>query len=163
MQFPQISRIISRKIFMRTSIENLLRLLLVLVVLTFAYLVINTSGPPYGQEQFNKIREVSGERVQLRNALMHLTRGENDLAGFEVNEALSQDSQNIYLLELYKKVNLGNKKQIEQELALTKRVLETRPDYAGAWMRLAIIYDQLGEDELAIEARNRARKLNPEL
>lgn len=143
--------------------ENLLRLLLVFVVLTFAYLVINASGPTKEHGQFNKLQEVSGDRVYLRNALMHLTRGEDDLAGFEVNEALSQDSQNIYLLELYKKVNLGNKKQIEQELALTKRVLETRPDYAGAWMRLAIIYDQLGEDELAIEARNRARKLNPEL
>lgn len=163
LQFPQISRNISRKILWVGSVENLLRLFIVLMVLTFAYLVINTAGPSNAHRQLNKIQHISGERIQLRNALMHFERGENDLAMGEVNEALSHDSKNIYLLELYKKVSLGNTKQIEQELALTKRVLEARPDYAGAWTRLALIYDQLGEDKLAVEARNRARSLNPEL
>lgn len=52
---------------------------------------------------------------------------------------------------------------VREEIARTKAVLESRPDYAAAWLRLAILYEQMGEIELAADARNTAVKLNPDL
>lgn len=49
------------------------------------------------------------------------------------------------------------------EIERTRRILETRPDYAAAWLRLAVLYEQIGELQLAGEARDYAGRLNPDL
>lgn len=162
LQFPQISRNISRKIFDSNLLENSLKFIFTFLILMFAISVIwtmqstNTQGPLY------VIQKVSQDKVHLRKALLLLELGDDDFARTEIEEGLALNPQNIFLLDLYKKVSLGDTEKIERELEVTKRVLETRPDYAGAWIRLALIYEQLGNAKLADEARSRARRLNPE-
>ena len=50
-----------------------------------------------------------------------------------------------------------------QEIERTLSILEQRPDYAAAWLRLAVLYEQVGELELAREARDYTNRLNPDL
>lgn len=50
-----------------------------------------------------------------------------------------------------------------QEIERTRAIIERRPDYAAAWLRLATLYEQMGEIELAADAWNTAVKLNPDL
>lgn len=49
------------------------------------------------------------------------------------------------------------------EISRLLNVIEQRPDYAAAWLRLSVLYEQLGENDLAEQARGRARRLNPDL
>ena len=49
------------------------------------------------------------------------------------------------------------------EISRLLSVIEQRPDYAAAWLRLSVLYDQLGENDLAQQARETARRLNPNL
>ena len=50
-----------------------------------------------------------------------------------------------------------------QEIEKTRAIIEKRPDYAAAWLRLAVLYEQIGELQLAGEARDYAGRLNPDL
>ena len=52
---------------------------------------------------------------------------------------------------------------IQEEIAKTQEILKNRPDYSAAWLRLSVLYDQLGENNLAREAKENAQKLNPDL
>lgn len=52
---------------------------------------------------------------------------------------------------------------LESEIQKTLDVIEKRPDYAGAWIRLAVLYEQIGEKELAVKALDTAEELNPDL
>ncbi|MBI3283082.1 hypothetical protein HYZ70_03345 [Candidatus Curtissbacteria bacterium] len=54
------------------------------------------------------------------------------------------------------------KQVLASEIAKTLEVIENRPDYAGAWVRLSILYELLGEEELAKEALGTAKKLHPD-
>ena len=49
------------------------------------------------------------------------------------------------------------------EIEKTRAIIEKRPDYAAAWLRLAVLYEQIGEVQLAGEARDYAGRLNPDL
>lgn len=49
-----------------------------------------------------------------------------------------------------------------EEIERLVKVLGERPDYAAAWLRLSILYEQIGESDLALEAREKARDLNPD-
>lgn len=46
------------------------------------------------------------------------------------------------------------------EISRLLSVIEKRPDYAAAWLRLSVLYDQLGESDLAEQARETAQRLN---
>lgn len=50
-----------------------------------------------------------------------------------------------------------------REIEKTRAIIERRPDYAAAWLRLAVLYEQIGEVRLAGEARDYAGRLNPDL
>ena len=49
---------------------------------------------------------------------------------------------------------------VEKEIADTKKVLEARPDYAAAWIKLGTLYESIGKYDLAREAREKAKGLN---
>lgn len=53
-----------------------------------------------------------------------------------------------------------DRQAVEQEINRTQAVLTARPDYVAAWVRLSILYEQIGESNLAVQARERARILN---
>jgi len=56
-----------------------------------------------------------------------------------------------------------NRDQIKSEIDKTLKVINERPDYAGAWIKLSVLYEQIGEMELARKASEAAQKLNPNL
>ena len=49
--------------------------------------------------------------------------------------------------------------ELMTEIKKTEAVLLERPDYARAWLRLAALYAQVGEEDLEREALNKARVL----
>ena len=50
-----------------------------------------------------------------------------------------------------------------EEINKTIKVIEERPDYAGAWVRLSVLYNQVGETMLSEKALENAKRLNPDL
>lgn len=53
-----------------------------------------------------------------------------------------------------------DRKIIDEEIKKTQEVIRLRPDYAGAWVRLSVLYEQIGEFELATQAKEIANKLD---
>ena len=51
------------------------------------------------------------------------------------------------------------KSQVVEEINRTIKVVEARPDYAGAWLRLSVLYEQLGDIELSKRALENAKQL----
>lgn len=51
--------------------------------------------------------------------------------------------------------------ELNEEINRTLSVIEARPDYAGAWVKLSVLYEQIGEPELASGAMETAKELNP--
>lgn len=62
-----------------------------------------------------------------------------------------------------KGVRASDSEFVTSEINRTLKVIGERPDYTGAWMRLAVLYEQIGETDKADEARIEARRLNPDL
>jgi hypothetical protein len=53
--------------------------------------------------------------------------------------------------------------EVAFEIEKTLKVIGDRPDYAGAWVRLSILYEEIGEMELAKTSYETAKELNPDL
>ncbi|MEM7045815.1 MAG: tetratricopeptide repeat protein, partial [Pseudomonadota bacterium] len=49
----------------------------------------------------------------------------------------------------------------EEGARFARKSVDAQPGYAGAWMTLAHALDQLGRNDEAHEARERARRANP--
>lgn len=56
-----------------------------------------------------------------------------------------------------------DKEAIDAEIKKTRDVIYARPDYAGAWLRLSVLYEGLGESDLAEQSRETAKNLDPDL
>lgn len=83
-----------------------------------------------------------------------------NLARYELEAALAFDPQNTFAQKQLLSVNKLAIPNIQEEIAKTQEILKARPDYSAAWLRLSILYDQLGEKELAKVAKEKALKLN---
>ena len=57
----------------------------------------------------------------------------------------------------------SDKRAVLEEIQRTEEIVEDRPDYAVAWLRLSILYETVGEFGAASVARETAKKLNPDL
>lgn len=51
-------------------------------------------------------------------------------------------------------------KIVQGEIENTKKILVIRPDYAAAWIKLGSLYESIGEYDLALDAKERAKGLN---
>ncbi|MDP2632935.1 MAG: hypothetical protein Q8P25_04425 [Candidatus Curtissbacteria bacterium] len=90
------------------------------------------------------------------------------VASFGMALAMGDESKNSKVLGLSgEQPDLSNstinREGINEEIKRTKAVLTARPDYVAAWLRLSVLYEQIGENSLAEEARERARSLTPDL
>lgn len=56
-----------------------------------------------------------------------------------------------------------NRDEVNLEIDNTLSVIKARPDYAGAWIRLSVLYEQIGQSDLAKKAMEAAKRLNPDL
>jgi len=86
-----------------------------------------------------------------------------ELAREELQTALGLDSKNVFALNELENINVIDAALIEQEIHKVQEILNRRPDYALAWTKLAILYQRLGENDLAIKAMERANSLNSNL
>ena len=58
-----------------------------------------------------------------------------------------------------KQISSVDRGELEAEIRKTKEVIVARPDYAGAWMRLSVLYKEIGEYDLAAQAEKTADNL----
>lgn len=59
-------------------------------------------------------------------------------------------------------INREENEFLKREIERTIKVTQERPDYAGAWLRLSILYERIGETDKANEARITAQRFNPD-
>ncbi len=52
---------------------------------------------------------------------------------------------------------------VEAEIKRTLAILEQRPDYAAAWQRLSVLYQEIGDKVNSDQTMEVAKKLNPDL
>lgn len=52
---------------------------------------------------------------------------------------------------------------LSEEIDRTLKVVAMRPDYAAAWIKLSVLYEQVGDSENAKRALENAKRLNPDL
>ena len=59
-------------------------------------------------------------------------------------------------------LDLRQSEFLQNEIEKTVKVTQNRPDYAGAWLRLSVLYEEMGDNEKANAARATAQRLNPD-
>ena len=59
------------------------------------------------------------------------------------------------------RLNLNYQSELEQELETWKKIAQEHPEYPDAWAKLASIWYNLKEEDLAIKSIKKARKLDP--
>lgn len=164
-KLPQNSRSISRT-------NLIIRLLVILIVIGAVFSFFAK------QSKSSLFDEVNSLEKQLKNepgnANLHLQMGfvwnkkflqTNDKMDFEqakqeVQIAQQLDPTNIFALKLARYLKQEDISDAQKQITETKKILEERPDYLEAWQKLAILYEQIGEETLAGEARNRAAQIN---
>lgn len=82
---------------------------------------------------------------------MSLARGQNDSG----QKPMSKNSR--------EEAVLGDSTKLREEIDRTKKILTLRPDYLDAWIKLSILYEQLGDLQSSLEAKSEAISLNPNL
>ncbi len=158
-QLPQNSRNISR------TGQMLLRMSVVLIIaIAFVYLTNRREVGPFDSKQPGaKLGAKNIHKASLVEAwnfwqryLKSKDRHDWQLAKDKIREVLAFDAKNKLALKILEEMNLVSKPDLDGEITRLRKILEVRADYAAAWARLAILYEQAGEDELASEARAKA-------
>ena len=180
MQFPQISRIISRtSLFIKSfggqargiSIFTLLRILGVAIVCA-SFLIYFSNQNQQQASRINALEKAvslkpSDFNKRLRLALSYeeefkktsnLQNLEKALEEAKVAQQL--DPQNLNAQRLILRLNKENSAEIKKEIQQVATIVKNRPDYQAAWLKLATLYEKLGNEKGADDARNRAKLLN---
>ncbi len=174
LQFPQISRIISRisHSFDVNFFEKELPRILIILVIGTAFL--SFFGNQDGRE-VNRIdvlenvllHSPSDFNKRLQLALLYereFTKTGNlqnlDRALAEARFANQFDPSNSKTLRLLARLNRADESEIRKEIAAVEKIVAARPDYSAAWQKLAVLYEKLGDTERAAIARSRAKLLN---
>ena len=171
MKFPQNSRNISRKLL---NYHLWLRSVATLIILGFLTIVITKSHYQTSTEQPIPKKPLTDKSVSANSHVIYASRLINEfnksqnpqklnLAREELEMALTVNPKNTYAQKQFLIVNKLEIPNIQEEIAKTQEILKIRPDYGAAWLRLSVLYNQLGENNLAREAKENAQKLNPDL
>lgn len=158
-KLPQNSRNISR------TGQMLLRVSVVLIIaIAFVYLTNRREVGPFDVKQpgaklgVKNIRKAS--LVEAWNFWQRYLKSKDrhdwQLTNDKIREVLAFDAKNKLALKILEELNLVSKSDLGGEIKRLRKILEVRADYAEAWARLAILYEQAGENELASEARAKA-------
>ena len=168
MKFPQNSRNISRKFL---NYDLWLRSAATLTILGFLTIVIAKSHYQTSPEQPISKKPLADNSVSANSHVIYASRLINEfnksqnpqklnLAREELQMALIVSPQNTYAQKQLLIVNKLGTPNIQEEIAKTIEILKIRPDYSAAWLRLSVLYDQLGENDLEKEEKEKALKLN---
>jgi len=170
-KFPQNSRNISRKLL---NYHLWLRSVATLTIFGLLTIVIAKSHYQTSLEQPILTKPLTGKSVNANSHVIYASRLINEfnqsqnpqklnLAREELQTALIINPKNSFAQKQLLTVNKLETPNIQEEISKTQEILKIRPDYSAAWLRLSVLYDQLGENNLAREAKENAQKLNPDL
>jgi len=170
-KLPQNSRNISRNI---ANYRLWLRIVVIFTIFGFLTIVIAKSYYQTSLKQAISTKPLTSKSVNTNSHVIYASRLINEfrksqnpqnlnLAREELKIALTVSPKNTYALKQLLIVNKLETPNIQKEIAKTQEILKTRPDYSAAWLRLSILYDQLGEKDLAKEAKDNAIKFNSNL
>ena len=168
MDLPHNLRNISRKLL---NYHLWLRIAIIFTIFGFLTIVIAKSHYQTSLEQPILTKPLTGKSVNANSHVIYASRLINEfrksqnpqnlnLAREELEIALTVSPKNTYAQKQLLIVNKLETPNIQEEIAKTQEILKTRPDYSAAWLRLSILYDQLGEKDLAKVAKEKALKLN---
>src|SRR3989344_4036768 len=171
MKLPQNSRNISRKLL---NYHLWLRLTATFIIFGLLTIVITKSHYQTSPEQSKLTKPLTRKSASANSHVIYASRLINEfnqsqnpqklnLAREELQIALTVSPKNTYALKQLLIVNKLETPNTQKEIAKTQEILKTRPDYSAAWLRLSILYDQLGEKDLAKEAKDNAIKFNSNL
>ena len=171
MILPHNLRNISRKLL---NYHLWLRLTATFTIFGFLTIVITKSHYQTSLKQPISTKPLTSKSVNTNSHVIYASRLINEfrksqnpqnlnLAREELKIALTVSPKNTYALKQLLIVNKLETPNIQEEIAKTIEILKIRPDYSTAWLRLSILYDQLGENNLAKEAKEKALKLNSNL
>ena len=171
MKFPHIFRNISRKLL---NYHLWLRPAVTFTIFGFLTILITKSHYQTSLEQSMSIKPLTSKSVSANSHVIYASRLINEfnqsqnpqklnLAREKLQIALIINPKNSYAQKQLLIVNKLETPNIQEEIAKTQEILKIRPDYSAAWLRLSILYDQLGENDLAKEAKEKALKLNSNL
>lgn len=131
-------------------------ILTTVIIMLFGYVFVMQTNTAI-KETINKNVGPDDLLSRLEMADFYLSRGDLKNAEIEVSEALVFDSKNIYALEKFSKIK--NPNETYREIIKLEKTLMIRPDYQAAWLKLANLYENVGRDDLAGGAREKAAKL----
>src|SRR3989344_8095143 len=170
-KLPQNSRNISRKFL---NYHLWLRLTATFIIFGLLTIIITKSHYQTSPEQSKLTKPLTRKSASANPHVIYASRLINEfnqsqnpqklnLAREELQIALIINPKNSFAQKQLLTVNKLETPNIQEEISKTQEILKNRPDYSAAWLRLSVLYDQLGENNLAREAKENAQKLNPDL
>ncbi|MBI2012525.1 hypothetical protein HYS90_01195 [Candidatus Curtissbacteria bacterium] len=162
MYFPHFLRNISR---IKANGEKIAKTIVIGLIFTGIAYSLADYRPNINLGPREKSVQFANVNLYLRQALDHFEKylasnDEEDLKKTveKLKAFLEVDPTNPYALRLARTLKVDNRYEIDQQIPKTLEVLEERPDYAAAWLRLSMLYKQKGEDSLAEDALREAKK-----
>jgi len=152
MLFPRFNRTNSRK-YLELGIKALL--VFALMVLFFVAFV----NARQENDALRTLRKQAKDQESLGKAISYLSVKDNTQAKEQLQNALLINPGNIHAAVVLSKLSAANKGAVLVEIERIKMVTGSRPDYWAAWVRLSYLYDEIGEVDLAKEAKQKAASL----
>jgi len=121
------------------------------------------------QDQWSYLRNKllnnsSDHQARLELAEMYLNHRQFLEAETELNKlqkAKLLPHQEQLLAQLWQRKQAEDPQEIEAEIVKWQQILADYPDYRDGWLKLTILYLQLGKDDQATQALKNALELNP--
>jgi len=137
-------------------------LILFVIVVAFGLLIYSGDGIRYkntlGSKNTSKL-----DKIYLQEGIRLYELGRFEESKRNIEAALEINPLNVEVIDVYQRFIESDLENLDAEIVKTKEVLSKRPDYATAWLKLSILYKQIGENEMSETARVEAIRLNPNL
>lgn len=143
--------------------RNIPRISLTIFVLA-TFLIFFSIGANAKRESINKKLDKNPQNVNLRLALAKELEDKNLMgeARGEILTALNFDSNNPYALNFLNEIG-SRSTDLSTQIEKTQAVTKMRPDYQQAWAKLAILYEQAGNENSSRDARIKSEELKSKL
>lgn len=135
------------------------------LIVVFFFLISLFFGKIGGFLEFNNLKVLGGKfqpdldvQKLVNEAALDISTQNFKNARGKIATVLVFDPDNVYALEMNRKL-VVQISEINEEISETIRVVKMQPNWREAWLKLADLYDKAENDDLASEARKKARIL----
>lgn len=129
------------------------RAVVVFLIIAFCTIVFFgnsvSADKPYMQDLNS---DPADSRLRFEYALKLLKEGQYGQAQKQLVVAYEFDKKNVYIGSALSRL-LINSEDIRTEIERTLQTVANRPDYVAAWVRLASLYESIGDIDRAEQAR----------